>query len=166
MTFTTADIFDVYQGKIQSCATQFKNYGRTKRFFGPVRTLRCECDNALFKELLSTPGEGSVLVVDGAGSLEAALLGDMNAAMGMNNGWAGCIINGAVRDVAVLRTLDIGIKAIGSNPAKSSKEGTGGVDLLVSFGGTKFEPGQWVYCDEDGLALSPEKLDLSTLAQS
>ncbi len=160
MAFATADLFDEFPTLLQGCSTQFRNFGRTKRFFGPVRTLRCENDNALFKSLLMSPGEGAVLVVDGAGSLDVALLGDVNAALGVDNGWAGCIINGAVRDVSVLRTLDLGIKALGSNPAKASKNGTGGIDLLVSFGGAKFEPGMWVYCDEDGIALASQKLDI------
>ena len=108
--------------------------------------------------MLSEPGEGAVLVVDGAGSREAALLGDMNAALGMNNGWTGCVINGVVRDSAILATLDFGVKAIGVNPAKSTKNGGGEADGVIEFGGVRFEPGQWIYCDEDGLVVSPHEL--------
>ncbi len=72
----------------------------------------------------------------------------------MANGWAGCVINGVVRDSAELATIPIGIKALGTNPAKSSKAGDGEVDVVVEFGGVRFEPGYWVYCDEDGVLVS------------
>ena len=87
--------------------------------------MRCFEDNALLKSVLSEPGNGGVLVIDGDGSLHTALVGDLIAGLGVDNGWAGLIINGAVRDAATLRTLDIGIKALGTNPRKSTKTGDG-----------------------------------------
>lgn len=154
----TADLIDDFGDILQSCSIQFRDMGGRKQFCGPVRTLRCLEDNKIFKAMLSEPGEGAVLVVDGAGSCEAALLGDMNAALGMNNGWAGCVINGVVRDSTILATLDFGVKAIGVNPAKASKNGDGEADIAVEFGGVRFEPGQWIYCDDDGLVVSSHEL--------
>ena len=154
----TADFVDDHGDTLQGCSIQFRDMGGRTQFFGPVRTLQCFQDNKIFKSLMSGPGDGAVLVVDGAGSLEAALLGDMIATLGMNNGWAGCVINGVVRDSAILATLDFGVKAIGVNPVKSSKKGEGTVDVVVEFGGTRFEPGQWIYCDEDGLVVAPHEL--------
>jgi regulator of ribonuclease activity A len=58
-----------------------------------------------------------------------------------------------VRDVAALRTLDLGIKALGSNPRKSTKTGAGERDVTVSFGGVAFTPGDTVYCDDDGIVV-------------
>ena len=155
---TTADLVDDYADILQSSSIQFRDLGGRTRFFGPVRTIECFKDNKLFKSLMSEPGEGAVLVVDGKGSLDAALMGDMIAALGMNNGWAGCVINGAVRDSAILATLDFGVKAIGTNPVKSTKTGAGTADIAVEFGGVRFEPGQWIYCDEDGVIVAPHKL--------
>jgi regulator of ribonuclease activity A len=110
-------------------------------------------DNVLVKDVLSQDGAGRVLVIDGGGSLHSALVGDVIAGLGADNGWAGLIINGAVRDVAALRTLDMGIKAIGSNPRKSAKAGTGSVDETVEFGGMTFEPGAHLVSDEDGIVI-------------
>ena len=154
----TADLVDDHADILQSCSIQFRDFGGATQFFGPVRTVQCFKDNKIFKSLLSEAGEGAVLVVDGRGSLDAALIGDMNAALGMKNGWAGCVINGVVRDSAILRTLDFGIKAIGVNPVKSTKTGDGSADIVVEFGGVKFEPGQWIYCDEDGVIVAPHEL--------
>ena len=64
----------------------------------------------------------------------------MVAGLAQGNGWSGVVINGAVRDVVALGGLDIGVKALGSNPRKSAKAGAGEVDVPVSFGGVRFDP--------------------------
>ena len=72
----------------------------------------------------------------------------------MNLWWAGLIVLGAVRDAATLRTLAIGIKALGTNPRKSSKTGAGERDVPVSFGGVSFAPGDVAYSDDDGIVVT------------
>ncbi|MCO5992619.1 ribonuclease E activity regulator RraA [Actinoallomurus rhizosphaericola] len=158
MTFATADLFDEYGSELASCETQFASYGARERFAGPVATVRCWEDNALLKKVLATPGEGRVLVIDGGGSLRTALMGDLIAGSAVANGWAGVVINGAVRDVVALRGLDLGIRALGSNPRKSAKEGTGEADVPVTFGGVEFRPGAWLYADEDGIVVADRRL--------
>ena len=81
------------------------------------------------------------------------MVGDVIAGLGQSNGWSGLIINGAVRDSAILRTLDIGIKAMGTNPRKSTKTGAGVRDAAVELGGVVFVPGQVVYSDDDGIVV-------------
>jgi regulator of ribonuclease activity A len=94
-----------------------------------------------------------VLVIDGAGSLHTALVGDVIAQLAHDNGWAGLVVHGAVRDAAALRDIDIGIKALGTNPRKSSKTGAGERDVAVSLGGVTFVPGDLAYSDEDGIVV-------------
>ena len=163
MHFATADLIDVHGEALQSCALQFANLGGRPRFFGAVRTIRTHEDNALLKSTLSTVGDGAVLVIDGGGSLHAALVGDIIAGLGVANGWSGIVVNGAVRDRVALATLDIGIKALGSNPRKSSKAGTGERDVPVTFGGATFAPGAWLYADEDGIVVSAARLGTGTI---
>jgi regulator of ribonuclease activity A len=158
MSFTTADLIDEYGAELASCETQFRSYGARARFAGPVATVRCREDNALVKRILAAPGKGRVLVIDGGGSLRTALMGDMIAASAVANGWTGVVINGAVRDVAALRDLDLGIRALGSNPRKSAKDGAGEVDVPVVFGGAEFRPGSWLYADEDGIVVADGRL--------
>lgn len=158
MHIITADLIDSHGDKLQSCEVQFRQYGGRRNFHGPVRTVHTLEDNALIKHLLAGPGQGAVLVVDGGGSLRTALMGDMIAGDALKNSWAGVIIYGAVRDTLALGQLDLGVKALGSNPCKSSKNGTGDVDIPVTFGGTTFAPGTWVYSDDDGVVVSPERL--------
>ena len=129
-----------------------------RNFFGQVRTVKTHKDNALVRQVLSSPGAGAVLVVDGAGSLNTALMGDVLAALALANGWSGVILHGAVRDVAALASVGIGIKALGSNPRKSAKNSTGDADVPVIFGGVCFRPGAWLYSDDDGIVVSVRHL--------
>ena len=150
----TADLVDDIGPDVRSCDVQFRQFGGRTRFAGPITTVRCFQDNALLKSVLSEPGSGRVLVIDGAGSLHTALVGDVIAELGRSNGWAGLIVNGAVRDAATLATLDIGIKALGTNPRKSAKSGAGERDVVVSLGGVDFIPGDLAFSDEDGIVVT------------
>jgi len=158
MSFATADLVDAHGDIVKSCEAQFRQYGGRVQFYGPIRTIKSTEDNGLVKQTLATAGNGAVLVIDGAASLRSALVGDLIAGSAVKNGWAGLVIWGVVRDTVALAGLDLGIKALGSNPWKSSKNGTGQVDVPVTFGGVEFRPGSWLYCDEDGILVSPKKL--------
>ncbi|CAM3175150.1 Putative regulator of ribonuclease activity [Arthrobacter ulcerisalmonis] len=154
-TVSTADLYDQRGDELLSLALQFQSLGGRSHFSGPVRTIRCFQDNALVKSTLATPGNGAVLVVDGAGSLGTALMGDMIAESAVLNGWAGVVINGAIRDRVALAALDLGVKALGSNPKKSAKAGAGEVDVDVVLDGVRFRPGAMVWCDPDGILVEP-----------
>ncbi|WP_142281734.1 ribonuclease E activity regulator RraA [Mycobacterium kyorinense] len=149
----TADLVDDIGPDVRSCDVQFRQFGALAQFAGPISTVRCFQDNALLKSVLSEPGDGGVLVVDGAGSLHTALVGDVIAELARSNGWAGLVVHGAVRDAATLRGIDIGIKALGTNPRKSSKTGAGERDVPVELGGVTFVPGDVAYSDDDGIVV-------------
>jgi regulator of ribonuclease activity A len=151
MTIATADLYDERGDELDSLGVQFHDLGGRRAFDGPVRTVRCHRDNALVKATLATPGDGAVLVVDGGGSLESALVGDLIAASAVQNGWSGIIVFGAIRDREAIAGLDLGVKALGSNPRKSAKDGVGEVDVPVTIGGVVFRPGRRVWADADGV---------------
>lgn len=149
----TADLADEIGPDIRSCDTQFTQFGGREVFAGPITTIKCFQDNLLVKQTLSEPGNGGVLVVDGDASIHTALVGDIIAGRGVDNGWAGVIVNGAVRDSAILRTLDIGVKALGTNPRKSTQTGSGEKNVPIEIGGVTFNPGEIVYSDQDGVVV-------------
>jgi regulator of ribonuclease activity A len=151
----TADLVDQYGTELRVCETQFRQFGGCRAFAGPVRTVSCHEDNGLLRELVRLPGSGCVLVVDGGGSLRTALVGDMLAGAAQANGWAGLILHGAVRDSVALAGLDLGVKALGTNPRPGGKTGAGAVDVPVSFGGVTFHPGDVLHADDDGIVLLP-----------
>lgn len=148
---STADLWDERGDTLNSVALQFRNFGGHTQFSGPIRTVRCFQDNALLKSVLSSPGNGSVLVIDGKGSLNSALVGDIIAQLAVDNGWAGIIVNGAIRDSVAIARLPLGVKALGTNPAKSTKTGAGEMDVPVDIAGVTFRPGKSVWCDDDGI---------------
>jgi regulator of ribonuclease activity A len=149
----TADLVDDIGPEVRSCDLQFRQFGGRPEFAGPISTVRCFQDNALLKSVLSQPGTGQVLVIDGAGSLHTALVGDVIAELARSNGWSGLIVHGAVRDAATLRGIDIGIKALGTNPRKSTKTGAGQRDIEIILGGVTFVPGDVAYSDDDGIVV-------------
>jgi regulator of ribonuclease activity A len=149
----TADLYDERGGELDSISLQFQSLGGHTHFSGPVRTIRCLEDNALVKSVLGTPGNGAVLVVDGGGSLRTALMGDLIAASAVANGWAGVVINGAIRDRVAIAGLPLGVKALGSNPRKSAKAGAGESDVELEIDGVVVRPGQLIWCDPDGILL-------------
>ena len=158
MLVATADLYDEHAEGLEVCGTPLRRYGALAAFHGKISTVRCFEDNVLVRRMLSGEGAGRVLVVDGGGSLGAALVGDVVAGLALENGWAGVLLNGAVRDVAALGKLGIGIMALGSVPRKSAKAGAGETNVPVAFGGARFVPGGWVYADEDGVVVADRRL--------
>ena len=158
MAFSTADLYDEHAGKVQIANVLMQGYGQKTRFSGRITTVKCFEDNSLVRTALEEQAKGRVLVVDGGASIRCALVGDKLAAMALKNGWEGMIINGCIRDSAVISSLDIGIKALGTNPRRSVKKGAGERDFILNFAGASVSPGDYLYADEDGILLSPAKL--------
>ena len=155
----TADLYDKYGADCHSCEIQFRQFGGRTRFTGPIRTVQCRDDNVLVRRTLEKQSAGEVLVVDGGGSLGSALMGDVIGDLAVKSGWSGVVILGVVRDTEALAKLDLGIKALGSNPKKSLKIGTGLCDGDVTFGGVTFKAGHWLYSDEDGILVCDRRLE-------
>jgi regulator of ribonuclease activity A len=155
--FSTADLSDA-NPHCGSCEIQFNQYGARRQFFGQIRTVKCIDDNLLLRRTIETPSSGEVLVVDGGGVLGSALVGNTLAEIGLQNGWSGVVLYGGVRDVLALSQLNFGIKALGCNAKRARRNGTGQIDIPVSFGGLTFTRGHWLYSDDDGIIVSSEKL--------
>ena len=154
MTFSTADLYDAHESSVQVVLPGFRDYGGRKRFSGPVSTIEVYEDNSLVRSALEEPGEGRVLVVDGGASMRCALVGDKLAQLAMDNGWSGVIVCGCIRDSGVIAGLDLGLKALGTNPRKSVKKNSGERDVTVNFSGITINPGDYIYADEDGILVS------------
>ena len=161
MIFTTADLYDKYGDDLKVALPIFKDYGAKRIFHGPISTVKAHEDNSLVRTALEEPGKGRVLIVDGNESLRCAMLGDMLAKLGMENGWSGIIVFGCIRDADVIATIDIGVKALNTNPRKSLKRGLGDRDIPVAFAGITFNVGEYVYADTDGIIVSEKKIGMS-----
>ena len=158
MSFATADLYDEYGDELQIATPIFNDYGGQKNFSGPASTVKVFEDNSLVREALAQPGAGRVLIVDGGASLRCALLGDMLAELGQRNEWAGVIVYGCIRDSAVIANMQLGVKALNTNPRKSVKKGAGERDVTVTFADVTIKPGDYIYADEDGFVVASNKL--------
>lgn len=158
MSLSLPDLCDAHPDELHVLSPQFQDFGGRSKFSGPVVTVKCYEDNSLVKTTLAEPGEGSVLVVDGGGSLNCALLGDMLGAMARDNGWQGIVVYGCVRDVEILRTIDIGVRALRAHPVKSDKRGRGQRDVSVHFANVEIKPAFHLYADDNGIAVAERDL--------
>jgi len=127
--------------------------------------VRAGASNAALRGALADGGapRGAVAVVAAAGALTVALMGDAVAAAAADAGWAGVIVDGAVRDVAALGGIPLGVLARGACPRRSDRrEGVwpGVVGEPVVVGGCEWRTGDYVYVDEDGVVLADRPLHL------
>ena len=158
----TCDLCDAHKtdsdGQFRVLPPVFRSFGARVRFAGSVITVKCLEDNTLVKEAVDRPGLGRVLVVDGGGSLRRALLGGNLGAAAAKNGWAGVVIDGAVRDVDELAGCDVGIRALAPMPMPPLKRGEGQRDVPVMVQGVWVRPGEWLVADADGIVVMPRSL--------
>jgi regulator of ribonuclease activity A len=159
MSFSVADRCDD-NPDVAVCGIQFRNFGGRSRFHGRCATLMTREDHRPVAAALAEPGAGRVLVVDGGGSLRAALFGDRLAVLALNNGWAGLVLNGAVRDTQALATLGLGVMALGTCPRRGGASPQMRQDATVQLGGVSFCEQDWVYADADGVIAAKRPLHL------
>jgi len=156
MTFSTAELCDTYSGEhnFQIADSLLMSFGGNIIFSGQITTLKTFEDNVLIKTILEEKVENRVLVIDGGGSQRCALIDANLAVTAINNGWQGIIINGCIRNSALINTMAIGIRALHAHPLKSHKKDHGDRDLLVSFAGVNFKKDHYLYADNDGIIVS------------
>jgi regulator of ribonuclease activity A len=160
MKLSVPDICDQFPDDITVLDAAFHDFGGRERFSGEIVTIKCFEDNSQVGEAVRQPGEGRVIVVDGGGSMRRALLGDVLAAAAAENGWQGLLIHGCVRDVEILRTIDLGVKALAACPMKTDKRGEGQSGVPLRFAGSLMEPGQYLYADANGVVIAKQELGI------
>ena len=162
MTFKTPDLCDEFEAElgktVRVVAPIFQRYGGRTTFSGQIVTLKIFEDNSLVREAFAEDGKGKVLVVDGGGSMRCALVGDQLAILAHKNGWEGVVVYGCIRDSADINSIDMGVRALNTHPQKSIKKGVGDRDIAVTFGGVTFNPGEFLYADDDGVLVSVKSL--------
>jgi len=157
---TLPELADKYSDQIQIGKIAFNSYGKKQSTAGEIYTVSCSDDNSIVKSILSEQGQNRILVIDAAGVAHASMVGDQIAESALNNNWAGIFVNGYVRDVEILATLDIAIFARGSIAQKTNKRDHGFEGIMISFGSTVMRSGNWMYVDENGWIVADGELEL------
>ena len=164
MSIATTDLCDqfendIHAGLIHVLPPVFQSFGQAQAFHGQTVTFKVFEDNTLIKKALENDnGTGKVMVIDGGASVRCALVGGNIAKAGTQNGWAGIVVDGCVRDTGEINELAIGVRALAAMPLRSLKKGAGERDLGVHIQGVRVNPGDWVYADADGIVVSPKAL--------
>lgn len=158
MAFKTADLCDRFPDEVQVADPLLQDYGGRRNFSGPIVTLDVYEDDVLLRETLEQTGADRVLVVDGGGSIRCALLGGRLAAMAHDNGWAGLVMHGCIRNAEQVAKVAIGLKALGTVPRASRHLGRGELDRPLHFASVTFRPGHYLYADADGIVVAPRDL--------
>lgn len=165
---STSDLHDACiaypEFQVQVVRPGLKSFGGKHCYSGEITTAAAGGGgvSALrLRDLLSEPGSGRVLVVEGHGlAAEWALLGDRMSQLALDNGWSGVVVHGYVRDVAALRHIQVGVHALGSIPSRPVWPETIPVnrDIPLVFQGVRFIPGHWLYADDDGMIVTARRI--------
>jgi regulator of ribonuclease activity A len=156
--FCTADLFDRFladPAAIEVLGPGFASFGGRQKYCGEIAT--CSGEALSLRDLLSEPGRGRVLVADAGADRRWAVLGDQLGALSVANGWAGVVLNGHVRDSVILRTLDLGVHALGTIASRPRQFNAAQRNIVLAFGDARFVPGSWLYADQDGIVVCAER---------
>ena len=124
------------------------------RFAGPAITVEVRPgDNLMIHAAMAIAQPGDVIVVDGKGDLNSALLGEIMSQQCVALGIAAVVIDGAVRDCEAIRELGFPVYAAGLNPNGPTKFVPGRLNHPISIAGVSVSPGDLVVGDADGVTV-------------
>lgn len=128
------------------------------RIVGPAVTAFCAAgDNLMMHRALSLSQPGDVLVVVCQAEDSAAQWGDIAARYAQHKGLAGIVVQGCVRDVDTLRSMQFPVWTTLVRPIHARKNGPGSVNVPVVCDGVTVRPGDLVAADGDGVLVVPRK---------
>jgi RraA family protein len=128
----------------------------TRKLVGTAVTVKTRPgDNLAIYKALMDMRPGHVLVVDGGGDLNNALIGELILLYALQRGCAGFVVDGAIRDRKAFLDADFPCYARGVSHRGPYKNGPGAINVAVSVGGQPVNPGDLVVGDEDGVVAFP-----------
>lgn len=127
---------------------------RSTRLAGPALTVEVRPgDNLMIHAAMALAQPGDVLVVDGKGDRNCALMGAIMITACKKLGLGGVVLDGAHRDTEDLLALGFPVYSVGSNPNGPTKSVPGRIGWPISCGGVAVNPGDLVVGDGDGVVV-------------
>jgi RraA family protein len=152
-------------GKAGAMDHDMRCWSANCRMAGPAFTLRVHtADILMVGKALSECPRGSVLVIDGQGELNTALWGSITTTCARIKGVEGVAIDGAIRDVALIRRDKLPVFARAVVPNAGGAEYRGEMGIPVQCAGAVVSPGDWIVSDEDGIVVVPRDRLEATVA--
>lgn len=110
-------------------------------------------DNLVLTKAMDIAREGDIIVVDGEGCEDRALMGEMMLTFCERKGIAGFVIDGAIRDSEAMRRASIPMYCRAVAPQGPFKNGPGELNVPIACGGQVVFPGDILVGDEDGIVV-------------
>lgn len=164
MEYITADICDKHRDEVQVLSHDYRSYGGVESCHGPIATIKLDKENSDLITMLKEPGHGRIAVVD-VDKAFYAVVGENLMKFARDNGWAGILINGYVRDTKITQTIPVGLWALGTCSRKSHDKKPAQRDIELVFGGVTFKNGEYLLADHDGIIVISEELLKSDTAE-
>jgi len=135
-----------------------KPVGTKKLVFGPAFTVQAYPGSILtVHKALTEARAGDILVVAGEGAVDAgALLGEIMARECVRRGFAGAVIDGAVRDSAGILDLGFPVYSAGITPRVGTNRRLGHTGVEIVCAGQLVKPGDLIVADADGVVVVPQ----------
>jgi 4-hydroxy-4-methyl-2-oxoglutarate aldolase len=148
---------------LESLKGKFNMHSEIKPFWpgvklvGSALTVRCQVgDNLTLHKAIELLQPGDVIVADAGGYKETGgMWGEIMALAAQKRGGVGLVIDGAVRDIPILRQIGFPVFARTSSPGSTAKKTFGSIGRPITCGGVLVNPGDIIIGDEDGVVVIP-----------
>jgi 4-hydroxy-4-methyl-2-oxoglutarate aldolase len=153
---STPTVLESLKGKF-NLDSGIKPFGPGAKVAGPALTVRCHVgDNLTLHKAIEISQPGDLIVADAGGYTETGgMWGEIMALAARKRGVVGLIIDGAVRDVPILRKMNFPVFARTSSPGVTVKKTFGSINRPITCGGVVVNPGDLIVGDDDGVVVIP-----------
>lgn len=138
----------------------------TPKLMGYAFTVRCtNRSNTYLHDAIYRAPEGAVIVVE-ADAHDYAVAGGNVCAVAQQNGVAGFVIDGVIRDVGEAKEINFPVFARGVFPKPGGKTDDGESQVEITCGGVTVNTGDLIIADEEGIVVIPQAQIESTLEEA
>jgi 4-hydroxy-4-methyl-2-oxoglutarate aldolase len=153
---STPTVLESLKGKF-NLDSGIKSFWPGAKVAGAALTVRCHVgDNLTLHKAIEISQPGDLIVADAGGYTETGgMWGEIMALAARKRGVVGLIIDGAVRDVPILREMNFPVFARTSSPGATVKKTFGSINRPITCGGVVVNPGDLIIGDDDGVVVIP-----------
>lgn len=163
--FESTDVSDALN-RMYAMGSEIHNLVNDEELTGTVCTVKVyPGDNLMVHKILDIAQPGDVVVVDGSGNMNAAVIGDLVSNKARHRGIAGFIIDGLIRDLPGVIECGLPIFAKGVTPFGPLHRGPGEINYPISCGGIVVNPGDIIRADASGVTVVPRAHAADILAR-
>lgn len=140
-------------GRIYALDLSIRPFNKV-RLLGPALTVKVPLgDNLMFHKAIDMAQPGDIIAVDGEGSQDHSLCGEIMMRTAIKRGIAGFLVNGCIRDVESIADMPLAVYAKGVQPKGPYKNGPGEINVPICVGGQAILPGDILVGDADGIVV-------------